>query len=297
MGVGVGVNVGDGVIVGVAVEVATGSSASPIALRSAGAAGIANAPSAIAANKIGTRTVLINSDGKPRGDGSLGNTREGYSSDARVSSKAWRWLITALLTTLCAIGLAIAAIVARPDARRAPSAWADEFDSPTGGWAIDPGAGEIADGALRLRPSQPDSPTLAMRRLPAAAFVAETRAAARGGSTDNGYGVVTGQAGELTAFLISGDGYFSVMRQIGADWIETQPWRAWPHVRRAGAANTLRLECAGGVCAFYVNEEITAQVDMKERERIGLLAWRYAAETTTVNFEYVRIWSTSALSE
>ena len=293
MGVGVGVNVGDGVVV----EVATGSSASPIALRSAGAAGIASAPSAIAANRIGTRTVLSNSDDRPRGDGSLGNTGEEYSSAARVSSKAWRWLMAALLTTLSAIGLVIAAIAARPDARRVPPAWSDEFESLTGGWTIDPGAGEIAGGALRLRPSQSDLPTLAIRAQSAADFVAETRAAARGGATDDGYGVVTGQAGELIAFLISSDGYFSVMRRIGADWIEMQPWRSWPHVRRAGAANTLRLECAASACAFYVNDELAAHADVKERAQIGLLAWGYAAERMAVDFEYVRIWSASARSE
>jgi hypothetical protein len=85
------------------------------------------------------------------------------------------------------------------------------------------------------------------------------------------------------------------MRQSGADWIEAQPWRPWPHVRRAGAANTLRLECAGG-CAFYVNEELTAQAAVEAGGWIGLLAWRYTTETIAVDFEYLRLWSASTRS-
>jgi hypothetical protein len=153
---------------------------------------------------------LINSDGKPRGDGSLGDTDEGYSSDARVSSKAWRWLSATLLGTLGAIGLTIVAIATRPDARHAPPTWSDEFDGLNRGWTFSPGAGEIDAGVLRLRPPRPASTALALYGLPAASFVAETRAEARGGSTDTGYGLVAGQAGELIAFLISDDGYFSV---------------------------------------------------------------------------------------
>lgn len=45
------------------------------------------------------------------------------------------------------------------------------------------------------------------------------------------------------------------------------------------------------MCVFYVNEEVTAQIDVKGPiDAIGLAAWRYTASPLTSAFEYVRVW-------
>jgi len=137
----------------------------------------------------------------------------------------------------------------------------------------------------------PRQPALALHALLAADFVAEAQAGASTGSTDNGYGIVVGGDGALTAFLISGDGYFSVARYAGWTWTETLAWRPWPHIRRGAASNALRLECRGSVCAFYVNAEFTMELEIGNgREVLGLIAWRYTAERLTVEFEYLSVW-------
>ena len=221
----------------------------------------------------------------------MGSTREEYPSDAPLSRNTWRIVVWIMAATLGAIALTIIAILAQPDVRRETPLWSDEFDAGANGWTFDPRDGSIARGELQLHPARPDAPALAIHALPVPGFVVETQARAIAGSTDNGYGLVVGNGREQTAFLISGDGYFNVMRNAGAGWVDVQPWRPWPHVRRGNAANTLRVECRAVSCIFYVNEEVTAQVETtRERNGIGLMTWRYAAEALTVEFEYVRVW-------
>jgi len=59
-----------------------------------------------------------------------------------------------------------------------------------------------------------------------------------------------------------------------------------------GAFNTLRLECAGDTCAFFVNEEVTALVEAAaERDAIGVMAWRYSEEVLQIEVEYLRVWA------
>ena len=179
----------------------------------------------------------------------------------------------------------------RLDPTCAAPLWADEFDGSTAGWKIDLREGETSGGALALHPSRLDAPALAIHAFEAEDFVAETRVRVGAGSTDNGYGIVVGDAHDLIAFLVSGDGYFSVMRRESGNWVVAQPWRQWPHIRRGDAPNTLGLECRGDTCAFYVNDEITTQVEMAgQRDAIGLAAWRYAEESLEAEFEYLKVW-------
>jgi hypothetical protein len=129
---------------------------------------------------------------------------------------------------------------------------------------------------------------LAIRPLPAANFTAETQAHVANGPDDNGYGMVVGNSAMLIAFLVSGDGYTSVLRRIDREWQEAQPW---PHVRRDEAVNALRLECRDSLCAFYVNEEMTTRFEAgAQRDRIGFAVWRSTEEKLAVAFEYLRVW-------
>jgi hypothetical protein len=219
------------------------------------------------------------------------DTREEYPDGAWVSRCAWRAIVLALAATAGAIGLALLALGARPDARRVAPLWSEKFGGAIDEWLIDPGQGIIAAGRLLLFPLPAGSPALAIHALPLADFVAETQARVSAGSTDNGYGIVVGGEGALTAYLISGDGYFSIVRYAGWTWTETRPWRPWPHIRRGTASNTLRLECRGSGCAFYVNEEFTTEMEIENgRTAIGLIAWRYSAERLTVEFESLSVW-------
>ena len=296
--VAVGSGVGEGVAVrvGVCVGVMTGSSANRlIGLPASERVDTARTPSGISARPIGTKTNLIRRPKKERGGESWEDTREAYPSDARVSRNTWQAIVVAFLATISLIGLASVALILQPDIRRAPPLWSDEFDAAPRGWNFDPAEGAIAGGRLRLQPSQPDTPALAIHTLPAGDFVLEARAGVSAGSSDNGYGLLVGDQTEQMAFLISGDGYFSVLHGAGEAWIEVLPWRQWPHVRRGDASNTLRLECSGNSCAFYLNDEFTTQVEVRpRREILGLVTWRYTAEKLVVEFEWLRVWAVTS---
>jgi hypothetical protein len=111
------------------------------------------------------------------------------------------------------------------------------------------------------------------------------------GSPDNGYGIVVASADAMTAFLVGGDGYFSVQRRIDGRWTEAQPWRQWPHVRRGEAANILRIECRAAACTFYVNGEVTARDAVPhERRLIGVMVQRLSGERLEVAFDYLKVW-------
>ena len=221
----------------------------------------------------------------------MDDTGEGYLRGGGVSRRGWRIASAFLSVTLGAAGLIALAIAARPDLRRAAPAWSDEFERAAPGWTIDPNEGETAGGYLRLHPARPGASALALHALPAGDFVAETQARVAAGSLDNGYGFVVGSAGEMTAFLIGGDGYFSVQRGIPGRWREIQPWRQWPHVRRGGAVNALRLECHAATCLFYVNDELTAShAVVHERRLIGVMAKRYLGDSLEVEFDYLKVW-------
>ena len=225
----------------------------------------------------------------------MGGTDEEYPRAEKVSRRIWRGSVVILAITVAAIGLAVIGIFAQPDARRAQPIWQNGFDIVDGaldGWLIDPpGSASIAEGRLRLRSPLSDSPAQATHPLAVGDFIAQTQASAGGVSTDDGYGLVVGSQDESTAFLISSDGYFGVMRKVDGAWVEAQPWKLWPHVRRGQAVNMLRLECRGDACTFYVNDEITATLNVRRsREVIGLIAWNFSLGLRTVEFESIQIW-------
>ena len=290
VGVGVGVEVGEGVIVGTAVDASTSGgpgSASTLSV---------NVEVAVTATPTRTITARISSALRsavtaPLLEAPVDDTGEGYPSDVSVSRRAWRIAVVVLAVIIGVTGLATIAIVAQPDVRRAAPAWSDEFEHASREWTIDPGQGEAAEGHLHLHPTRPGASALATHALPIDDFVVETQAGVVAGSPDNGYGIVIGSADEMTAFLVGGDGYFSVQRRIDGRWSEAQPWRQWPHVLRDGDVNTLRVECHAAACAFYVNDELTARDAVAyKRQFIGVMARRHSEERLEVKFDYVKVW-------
>lgn len=220
----------------------------------------------------------------------MADTGEGYPGDECMSRRTGLMVVIVFGATLLAISVTLALIALQPDVRRAAPTWADDFTRNTGEWRFE-ASGSIADGRLYLDPLKLDAPALAFHPISPVNFVAETQARASGGTTDNGYGIAVGDSTTLTAYLIGSDGYTSVMRRTDGEWREAQPWRQWPHVRHGGAWNTLRLECREVECAFYVNEEITTRLASEtERSWIGLIAWRFAEERSTFEFDSVSIW-------
>ena len=93
----------------------------------------------------------------------------------------------------------------------------------------------------------------------------------------------------FSAFLISGDGYFRVSDYRSGAWIDRAAWRAWPHIRRDGAANVLRAECQPDRCTFFVNDEWTWQERaLPAAHEVGVIADAQAArEPLEAQFDQV----------
>jgi hypothetical protein len=119
-------------------------------------------------------------------------------------------------------------------------------------------SGDRKADRLVLRPMA-HSIGLALRPIDSPAFTLQARVAFNQPQGAAGLIVQADDVNHFSAFLISGDGYFRLSDYRNGTWIDRVAWRAWPHIRRDGAANVLRAECQSDICTFFVNDEWTSQ--------------------------------------
>ena len=119
-------------------------------------------------------------------------------------------------------------------------------------------SGSAESDRLVLRPAA-GSIGLALRPIDSATFTLQARVTFVPPQGAAGLIVQAADPDHFSAFLISGDGYFRVSDYRNGVWIDRAAWRAWPHIRRDGAANVLRAECQSDACTFFVNDEWTWQ--------------------------------------
>jgi hypothetical protein len=98
-------------------------------------------------------------------------------------------------------------------------------------------------------------------------------------------------ADHFVAFLISPDGYFRLSDYRNGTWIDRVPWRAWPHIRREDSPNTLRAECRGETCTFFVNDEWTWQAEsIAATSQVGVVAAESGASSNEeVGFDHFAV--------
>ncbi|CAG0927416.1 hypothetical protein TFLX_00452 [Thermoflexales bacterium] len=125
-------------------------------------------------------------------------------------------------------------------------------------WTVQ--SGEVEADRLVLRPAA-HSIGLALRPSESTTFTWQTRITFQRPPGTAGLIVQADDTEHFSAFLISSDGYFRVSDYRNGAWIDRTAWRAWPHIRRDGAANVLRAECRSDTCTFFVNDEWTWQED------------------------------------
>ena len=196
-----------------------------------------------------------------------------------VSNRTWKLAVAALPITL-PLSLLIALIIGSGIALPAgPRLWSG-FDDH---WSIE--SGVLDADQLILRPG-PGSIGLAWRSIDSAAFTFQVRTTIQAASTAAGLIVHAADADDFSAFLISSDGYVSLVERRNGAWIDLEPWRTWPHVRRGTVSNVLRAECDGTSCVFYVNDERTAQAtNLPIGNKVGVIVRQsdqtYRAPTAT----------------
>jgi len=93
-------------------------------------------------------------------------------------------------------------------------------------------------------------------------------------------------------FAIGSDGYYTVLRVAEGTETLLVDWQQFPHVRRGGQTNRLRVACANSTCRFYVNDEYAATVedDTWLAGNVGLWGASFGDKGVTVQFTNARAW-------
>jgi hypothetical protein len=201
-----------------------------------------------------------------------------------ISTSIWRLMIALLIaTTLLAIGLGL--LIAAGSAPAVDHLWWTGFDDR---WTIENGT--LDGDQLQLRPIS-NSIGLALHPIESAAFTFQTRMILSDTQLAAGLVVRAIDSSNLTAFLISSDGYASLRAMRQGQWIDLEPWQTWPHVRRGPVANQLKVECGASQCSFFVNNERTFETtSLTAGTNVGLIAYplEQASAGSAAAFDQIR---------
>lgn len=109
------------------------------------------------------------------------------------------------------------------------------------------------------------------------------------GNDNNDYGVVCRiqPGGEGYYFLISGDGFFSILRADEQDFVPLIDWTPTDVVQQGNASNDIVATCNGADLSLHVNGDLLASAnDFTYRSGdVALTATSYEAEGTEVHFD------------
>lgn len=188
-------------------------------------------------------------------------------NDSPVAKRMWRITLIIIIMSV-AIPLSTAIIIAT---RATP--YSDQiiwrgFDDH---WSIN--SGSIAGDQWQVQLIT-NSIGLALHPIDYSAFTFQARISPSDPNLATGLIINAQDTHNFTAFLISSDGYISLREKRSGQWIDRKPWGVWPHVRRDGQSNMLRVECDPDRCIFFVNEEFTLQENIAASStNLGLLAY------------------------
>lgn len=122
----------------------------------------------------------------------------------------------------------------------------------------------------------------------------EVTATVQEGNDDNWYGVACrlDQFGMGYAFLVGGDGFWTIGRIDGRSLFLLEPWQHNDVIKTGHATNQLRGYCLEDYLSFYVNDEFVGDFTVEESEDrinrvggVGLLAGGLEDDTVIVAFD------------
>lgn len=173
----------------------------------------------------------------------------------------------------------------------------DDFNSPNSGWEVgdyDDGSVGYGDGYYFVISRQQGKAMWGLGYQDFTDLVIEVDATQVSGpaNNNNGYGVKcrvqpVGTGGDGYAFLISGDGYYSIHVVSGGHYESLVDWTPTDAVRQGNATNHLRAICDGSHLALFVNGQLVGETEDTTYTSgdISLIAVTLEPEATEVRFD------------
>jgi hypothetical protein len=111
---------------------------------------------------------------------------------------------------------------------------------------------------------------------------------------NNDYGVMcrVDPEGAGYFFLISGDGFFAILRgDADEEFDQLNDWTSSTVINQGNSANDIQATCEGNTLSLRVNGELLASVNDSRYESgdIALTATSYEAESTEVHFDNIEV--------
>jgi hypothetical protein len=174
----------------------------------------------------------------------------------------------------------------------------DDFSDPNSGWSVttydDGSSVGYADGSYVVRSTVAGEITRGVSGRDFADVVIDVDATQvlAPSNNNNAYGVYCrfqlGEGGgNAYAFLISGDGYYSIHRVVAGDYEPLVDWTSSDVIRQGNATNHIRAICNGGYLGMVVNGELLAGAydTTYTSGDIGLVAAPLESEPTEIYFD------------
>jgi hypothetical protein len=176
----------------------------------------------------------------------------------------------------------------------------DDFSDPGTGWEV----GDDEDGSVGYNDgvyfviAREENRTVvgrANRSFDNVVIEVDATQISAGPTDNNDYGVTCrGQGnGDEYYLLISGDGYYSILKWVGSEFENLVDWTSSDVIHRGSASNHIRAVCDGSRLALHVNGELLAQASDAAffAGDIGLTATTYEDEPTEVHFDNLRVYA------
>jgi hypothetical protein len=125
-------------------------------------------------------------------------------------------------------------------------------------------------------------------------IILEVEATPISGPNDNVYGVIVRKVdlNNYYSFLISGDGYYQILKYQNGSW-STGEWKKSSAIRTGKRTNLIRVACQGDNFSFYANDVLLQEYTDSSFSSggIGLIAGtNEALGAVTIDFNNLRVW-------
>ncbi len=168
----------------------------------------------------------------------------------------------------------------------------DNFSNPKSGWEVgeyDTGEVGYGDGYYFVISYGNASTMWGVANRSFRNIVIEAEAKPVSGPDNNDYGVICREQGDGRGyyFLISGDGYYAIVKgtDAGYDWLVD--FTESSAIKQGYTTNRIRVVCDGSTLSLYVNGELVGEASDTEFSSgdIALTATSYENESVEVRFD------------